>query len=456
MAYKTIPWPNVPGVGPAYSAQDWQQMQRTFGGPGSNGANSGVIWTTGFPLRALASDPASMTVNVGPGSAFVNGLWANSDALVPLTLNAADPTYGRIDLVVLRSDANNKTAVVALKTGTPDPSPTPPALDQTGSPYYEIPLAQIEVGAGVTVVHDGNITDTRRFHNAAADMQVMPAITDVAVTRGQPVVWKSSRYPNDPYGEGLLVVSTELDISVYDQPLAGIALEDAAAGAWVPILTRGIYRLPTEKIINTYDLVGVQKVTGGPDTLGSHVVKLRPDQLSNSYAANRQILGMALSWVRVPPGEVWVYVNPAAYYDLPRLYSFSPLPGTNATTNSTTYVDLPLLGGSIQARTNNLDVTVQGCLSNGGAGNTTYLGLNINGIDWNDLWAGANGANYRTPVLMRLMVGMVETVPLSSNLITVQVRWRVSAGTSTFYNVSGEVPPILTLKEAQVNDLPWA
>ena len=32
MATKTIPWPSVPGVGPAYSADDWKQMQRTFGG----------------------------------------------------------------------------------------------------------------------------------------------------------------------------------------------------------------------------------------------------------------------------------------------------------------------------------------------------------------------------------------------------------------------------------------
>ena len=43
MTYKTIPWPSVPGVGPAYSADDWKGMQRTFGGPGSDHANSGVI-----------------------------------------------------------------------------------------------------------------------------------------------------------------------------------------------------------------------------------------------------------------------------------------------------------------------------------------------------------------------------------------------------------------------------
>jgi len=242
MTYKTIPWPSVPGVGPAYSADDWKGMQRTFGGPGSDHANSGVIWTTGDPLRVRASDPASLTVNVQPGSAFVNGLWVDSDAVVPLTLDAADPTYTRLDLAVLRSDATNQTAAVALKTGTPGPAPTPPALDQSGSPYYEIPLAQIQVGPGVSSIDDGKILDARRFHNAAADHQVIPAKTVGLANRGEAVYWRPAEYPAGANGvEALRVSTTPFDPS-YISPLAGVVLE-TATNDWTLVLTRGLYQM---------------------------------------------------------------------------------------------------------------------------------------------------------------------------------------------------------------------
>jgi len=436
MAYKTIPWPSVPGVGPAYSAQDWQQMQRTFGGPGSNGANSGVIWTAGFPLRALASDPASLTVNVQPGSAFVNGLWVDSDAVVPLTLEAADPTYTRLDLAVLRSDATNQTAVVALKTGTPGPAPTPPALDQSGAPYYEIPLAQIQVGPGVSSIDDGKILDARRFHNAAADHQVIPAKTVGLANRGEAVYWRPAEYPAGANGvEALRVSTTPFDPS-YISPLAGVVLE-TATNDWTLVLTRGVYqmRVADGEIINTLDLVASN---GG--------VYVFPAGRGTNAAP---VLGTALSWQHTPPGFVWVYVNPAAFYGMPRLARSIGTLGGNVTTASTSYVDLAVFGArSVKARFAWLEILLTGVVSNGGAGNTTFITFSVDGVDLDEpVWAGANSANYRTPVHARHLLYLGDK-PQPNKLFTITPRWKVSAGTSTFYNTTGEVKGQFIVREA--------
>ena len=436
MTYKTIPWPSVPGVGPAYSADDWKQMHRTFGGPHSAHANSGVIWTAGDPLRVLASDPASLTVNVGPGSAFVNGLWVNSDALVQLTLDAADPTYTRHDLVVLRSDAANKTAAVALLTGTPGPAPVPPTPDQSGAPYYEIPLAQIEVGPGVSSVDDGKILDARRFHNAAADYQVIPAKTQGLINRGEAVYWRPAEYPSGPNGVEALVVSKAPYDPSYIAPLAGVVLE-TATNDWTLVLTRGIYpmRLDDGEIVNTLDLVA---------SLGG----------SRVFPAGRgmgaaKVLGTALSWQHTPPGFVWVYVDPASFHGMPRIARSTGTLGGNVTTNSTDYVDLAAFSPrSVQARFAWLEVILTGVVSNGGAGNNTFITLGVDGVDLAEpVWVGANSANYRTPVQVRYLLYLGDK-PQPNKLFTITPRWKVSGGTSTFYNTTGEVRGQFIVREA--------
>jgi hypothetical protein len=435
MTYKTIPWPSVPGVGPAYSADDWKQMHRTFGGPHSPHANSGVIWTTGFPLRVLASDPASMIVKVQPGSAFVDGLWVNSDAEVSLNLDAADPTYKRIDLVVLRSDATGKTATVAVKTGTPGPVASPPALDQT-DPYYEIPLAQIEVGAGVSSVNDGKILDARRFHNAAADYQVIPAKTLGTINRGEAVYWRPAEYPSGANGVNALVVSKNPYDPTYIAPLAGVVLE-TAVNDWTLVLMRGLYqmRVAASEIINTLDLVASN---GGTEVF--------PAGRGTNAAP---VLGTALSWQHTPPGYVWVYVDPASFHGIPRIARSIGLLGGNVTTTAVNWVDLSAFSAlTVRARFAWLELILIGSVSNGGAGNNTFITFSVDGVDIDEpVWVGTNSANYRTPVHARHLL-YLGTQPQPNKAFTIKPRWKVSAGTSTFYNTSGQMQGQFIVREA--------
>jgi hypothetical protein len=130
-------------------------------------ATTGIIKSNS--LEVTANSPAGMSVRVASGwAAIVGTTQANmgtyvgyNDAQVILSVTAADPTNPRIDLVCMTvndsyySGATNNV-VLQVVAGTPAGSPVTPTL-----PDNSISLATIAVGAGVTQINTGNITDTR-------------------------------------------------------------------------------------------------------------------------------------------------------------------------------------------------------------------------------------------------------------------------------------------------------
>ena len=130
-------------------------------------ATTGIINSSS--LAVTANSPAGMSVRVASGwAAIVGTTQANmgtyvgyNDAQVTLTVTTSDPTNPRIDLVCMTvndsyySGATNNV-VLQVVAGTPAGSPVAPTL-----PDNSISLATIAVGAGVTQINTGNITDTR-------------------------------------------------------------------------------------------------------------------------------------------------------------------------------------------------------------------------------------------------------------------------------------------------------
>lgn len=130
-------------------------------------ATTGIINSSS--LAVTANSPAGMSVRVASGwAAIVGTTQANmgtyvgyNDAQVTLTVTTSDPTNPRIDLVCMTvndsyySGASNNV-VLQVVAGTPAGSPVAPTL-----PDNSISLATIAVGAGVTQINTGNITDTR-------------------------------------------------------------------------------------------------------------------------------------------------------------------------------------------------------------------------------------------------------------------------------------------------------
>jgi hypothetical protein len=101
-----------------------------------------------------------MDVSVSPGSAFINGYsYTLTDALA-LSLATADGSRPRIDRIVLRLDMPGRAINLAVLTGTPAATPSPPALTRT-SDIYELSLSDILISSAAITVSAGSITDTR-------------------------------------------------------------------------------------------------------------------------------------------------------------------------------------------------------------------------------------------------------------------------------------------------------
>jgi hypothetical protein len=133
-----------------------------------------ALWaTTGIiksdSLLVHQNTPPGLSVVVDSGwAAIVGTVQANmgtyvtyNDASIVLSLNTADPTNPRIDLVCATvNDAyytgSLNNVIIQVIAGTPAGSPVAPSL-----PANSITLATVAVGAGATAITNANITDTR-------------------------------------------------------------------------------------------------------------------------------------------------------------------------------------------------------------------------------------------------------------------------------------------------------
>lgn len=121
--------------------------------------SDGVFATPATAMQVTAT--SGMVVSVAAGWGFIKCKYINNTAAAQFTLAAADVVLNRIDRVVIRLDKDNRTMSLAIKQGTAASTPTAPALTRQSSGIWELSLAQIYVGAGVTSITQANITDER-------------------------------------------------------------------------------------------------------------------------------------------------------------------------------------------------------------------------------------------------------------------------------------------------------
>lgn len=111
-------------------------------------------------LQVLAQDTPDMTVKVTSGYANLDGKAAYWPDTNTMTLEAASGVYDRIDTIVLRRDNTNRRVSIEVVKGTASATPVPTAPERT-SDIFELVLAEILVGTGVTEITQSVITDTR-------------------------------------------------------------------------------------------------------------------------------------------------------------------------------------------------------------------------------------------------------------------------------------------------------
>ena len=111
-------------------------------------------------LQVKAQTTPDMSVQVTKGYANLDGkpaYWPEDNTLAIAT---ASGVYDRIDTVVLRRDNVNRRISIEVVTGTASASPQPTAPTRTDD-VFELVLAEVLVGVGVTTIVGSAITDKR-------------------------------------------------------------------------------------------------------------------------------------------------------------------------------------------------------------------------------------------------------------------------------------------------------
>ena len=142
---------NSSGGDRTYNAADFASY---FG----NLVSNGIFTKTADSLKVSAA--SGMNIQIQSGSAWIDGYcYENTEPLV-MAVPTADGINPRIDRVVLRWSAVDRSIKLAVKPGAAASSPVAPVLTRN-SDIHELGLADIAVGRGVVSINANDITDLR-------------------------------------------------------------------------------------------------------------------------------------------------------------------------------------------------------------------------------------------------------------------------------------------------------
>lgn len=119
---------------------------------------NGVFCNPSSSLQVIAS--TGMKVILKSGRAWINGRWLDNDSDEIIKLDSSDVSLNRIDRIVLRYDAINRTFLPFLKKGVSATEPLIPSLERTND-IFELSLATIYISKQTTQILQSSITDTR-------------------------------------------------------------------------------------------------------------------------------------------------------------------------------------------------------------------------------------------------------------------------------------------------------
>lgn len=144
-----------------YKAEDWAWYFATF-------LASGVFPKPSDGLQVVAY--SGMEVRVNMGYAFINGYAFRNPVSKGVTLDRAEGALNRVDRVVVRWDLVLRDIYIDVLKGVPSAKPVAAALTRN-TEVWELALADIYVGKGVTKILTQNITD-QRFNSAVCGIVV--------------------------------------------------------------------------------------------------------------------------------------------------------------------------------------------------------------------------------------------------------------------------------------------
>lgn len=144
MTQHSFPWNDVNGDR-LYDAEDFMRFFAAF-------LKTGVVMSFKDGLR-VQSAQNGMNIQVGAGSAVIDGGSYMNDEAIAVQVNVASSVQNRVDSVVLRMDKNARDTYLYYK-----PSDTTVVRNDI---IFELQLATISVKTNATQITDADITDMR-------------------------------------------------------------------------------------------------------------------------------------------------------------------------------------------------------------------------------------------------------------------------------------------------------
>jgi hypothetical protein len=156
----------------AYGEADQAEVQNRFRG-------TGILPEVGN--RLTPSAPGGMFVSVADGEAMVEGFHYKNTATVTLAIANNSSGSTRIDTIVLRLNRTGNVLAVAILQGTP--SAGAPALTQSATGIWELPIGNVTVASGTLSITPMLIYDRRVYSGTNAGTLQTTLVTGVQAPR---------------------------------------------------------------------------------------------------------------------------------------------------------------------------------------------------------------------------------------------------------------------------------
>lgn len=121
---------------------------------------NGVFAKHSNQLRVAQQNSPDMSVQVLGGQAWINGWWYDNTSALNLSIDPADGTLDRVDIVVVQFNLTKREIKTIVRKGSPSAGATAPMLNRDDD-LWELKLAEVNVSHGTVNITDGKITDTR-------------------------------------------------------------------------------------------------------------------------------------------------------------------------------------------------------------------------------------------------------------------------------------------------------
>lgn len=172
-----------------YNAADFASFFSQFIG-------NGIYPNPASNLQVLSLN-SNMVITVKSGSAFINGYgYINTEDML-VSINTANSSYNRKDIIVVCLDLVERKITVKYKPGIASANPQEPELTRN-SDVYELKLASIMVRSGTQSILQSDITDTRLNKNVCGIVDnIVKSVDTTAIFNQYMDYWNRQKMQNE-------------------------------------------------------------------------------------------------------------------------------------------------------------------------------------------------------------------------------------------------------------------